>query len=170
MEGTAILAKEKEEELLERLPRHLLEEAKSFERFTSIVPEAATAGKSDVSAMHDVSEGGIFAALWELADDAGVGLSIDLKRIPIKQETIEFCNYFDLNPYMLISSGSLLIVADRGNDVVDALKAKGIEATIIGKIVEDKERVVILEEEKRFLTPPKSDEIYKIWEEPVNRK
>ena len=47
---------------------------------------------------------------------------------------------------------------------MDALKAKGIEATIIGKIVEDKERVVILEEEKRFLTPPKSDEIYKIWE------
>ena len=59
-----------------------------------------------VSAMHDVTEGGVFGALWEMAEASGVGLEIDLKKIPIRQETIEICEFFNLNPYQLISSGS----------------------------------------------------------------
>ena len=164
LEGTAILAKEKEEELLERLPKHLLEEAKSFERFTSIVPEAATAGKSDVSAMHDVSEGGIFAALWELADDAGVGLSIDLKRIPVKQETIEICEFYHINPYNLLSGGSLLMVADNGFDLVRELEKEGIPAAVIGKTTQGNDRTISNGEETRFLELPQMDEIYKVVE------
>lgn len=164
IEGTYIMATEKEEELSTRYSKEFIEQAKEMKNQLSIVKEAMIAKEYNVTSMHDITEGGIFGALWEVGEASEVGMEIQLSKIPIKQETIEFCNYFDLNPYMLISSGSLLIVADRGNDVVDALKAKGIEATIIGKIVEDKERVVILEEEKRFLTPPKSDEIYKIWE------
>ena len=164
IEGTYIMATEKEEELSTRYSKEFIEQAKEMKNQLSIVKEAMIAKEYKVTSMHDITEGGIFGALWEVGEASEVGMEIQLSKIPIKQETIEFCNYFDLNPYMLISSGSLLIVADRGNDVVDALKAKGIEATIIGKIVEDKERVVILEEEKRFLTPPKSDEIYKIWE------
>ena len=164
IEGTYIMATEKEEELSTRYSKEFIEQAKEMKNQLSIVKEAMIAKEYNVTSMHDITEGGIFGALWEVGEASEVGMEIQLSKIPIKQESIEFCNYFDLNPYMLISSGSLLIVADRGNDVVDALKAKGIEATIIGKIVEDKERVVILEEEKRFLTPPKSDEIYKIWE------
>ena len=57
-------------------------------------------------AMHDVTEGGIYGALWELAEASGVGLEIDLKAIPIRQETVEVCEQFHLNPYQLISSGS----------------------------------------------------------------
>lgn len=164
IEGTYIMATEKEEELSTRYSKEFIEQAKEMKNQLSIVKEAMIAKEYKVTSMHDITEGGIFGALWEVGEASEVGMEIQLSKIPIKQETIEFCNYFDLNPYMLISSGSLLIVADRGNDVVDALKAEGIEATIIGKIVEDKERVVILEEEKRFLTPPKSDEVYKIWE------
>lgn len=164
IEGTYIMATEKEEELSTRYSKEFIEQAKEMKNQLSIVKEAMIAKEYNVTSMHDITEGGIFGALWEVGEASEVGMEIQLSKIPIKQETIEFCNYFDLNPYMLISSGSLLIVADRGNDVVDALKEKGIEATIIGKIVEDKEKVVILEEEKRFLTPPKSDEIYKIWE------
>lgn len=164
IEGTYIMATEKEEELSTRYSKEFIEQAKEMKNQLSIVKEAMIAKEYKVTSMHDITEGGIFGALWEVGEASEVGMEIQLSKIPIKQETIEFCNYFDLNPYMLISSGSLLIVADRGNDVVDALKAEGIEATIIGKIVEDKERVVMLEEEKRFLTPPKSDEVYKIWE------
>lgn len=59
--------------------------------------------------MHDVTEGGIFGALWEMAEASGVGLDIDLKKIPIRQETIEICEVYDINPYLLISSGAMLI-------------------------------------------------------------
>ena len=44
--------------------------------------------------MHDVTEGGIFGALWEMAEASGVGLEIDLKKIPIRQETVEVCEFF----------------------------------------------------------------------------
>lgn len=162
LEGTSIIAKEKEKELLTKYPSHLVEEAKAFDRFLSIVPEAAAAGKAGVTAMHDVTEGGIFGALWELAESSGVGLEIDLKRIPVRQETIEVCEFFGLNPYELISSGSLLMVTDDGLDLVRKLEAEHIHAAVIGKIREGNDRVVINEEERRFLEPPKADELYKV--------
>lgn len=162
LEGTSILAKEKEKELLERYPSHLIEEAKAFDRFLSIVPEAAAARVSGVTAMHDVTEGGIFGALWELAESSGVGLEIDLKKIPIRQETIEICEFFGLNPYELISSGSLLMASDDGFDLVRRLEAEHIPAAVIGKVRDGNDRVVINEEERRFLEPPKADELYKV--------
>ena len=122
LEGTAILARDKEAELRTRYPSHMIEEAKAFDRWLSIVPEAATAVKSGVSAMHDVTEGGIFGALWELAESSGVGLEIDLKQIPIRQETVEICEFFAVNPYELISSGSLLMVTDDGLELVKRLE------------------------------------------------
>ena len=50
----------------------------------------------EVISIHDVREGGIFAALWEMAAAKNVGLSVDLKNIPIRQHTIEVCEYFNL--------------------------------------------------------------------------
>ena len=162
LEGTSIIAKEKETELLTRFPAHMIETAKRFDRYLSIVPEAATAGKSGVSAMHDVTEGGIFGALWELAERSGVGLEIDWKRIPVRQETIEICEFFEINPYELISSGSLLMVTDDGFGLVRELEAVHISAAVIGKVREGNDRIVINGGERRFLEPPKTDELYRV--------
>lgn len=162
LEGTSIIAKEKEKELLEKFPAKMIYDAKNFDRFLSVVPEAATAVKSGVSAMHDVTEGGVFGGLWEIAESSGVGLLIDLKKIPVKQETIEICNVFDINPYELISSGSMLMTSKDGNKLVLALKEAGIEAAVIGKVTDNNDRVLINGENKRFLEPPKTDELYKV--------
>ena len=161
LEGTAILAKEKEEELLQKFPAFLIEEAKGYSQYLSIIKEAAIAGKSNVSAMHDITEGGVFGALWEMAESAGVGLTIDLKKIPIKQATVEICNYFDVNPYEMMSSGSLMLAADNGYDLVRVLEETGIHAAVIGKVTEGNDRVVTKGEETRFLEPPKTDQLYK---------
>ena len=161
LEGTAILASEREKELT-KYPFRFMEEAKEFDRFLSIVPEAATAVKSGVCAMHGVTEGGIFGALWELAEGAGVGLEIDLKRIPVKQETIEICEFFEINPYELLSGGCLLMAADNGYDLARILEGTGIPAAVIGKTTGSHDRVVINEEERRFLELPKPDEIYRV--------
>lgn len=162
LEGTSIIAKEKETELLTRYPKALIDEAKGFDRYLSVLPEAATAVKSGVSAMHDVTEGGIFGALWEMAESAGVGLEIDLKKIPIRQETVEVCEFFDVNPYELISSGSMLMAASDGNGLVRALEAEGIPAVCIGKVTDGNDRVIVSGEERRFLEPPKTDELYRV--------
>lgn len=162
LEGTSIIAKEREEELLTHYPRHLVDEAKGFDAYLSVLPEAKVAVESGVSAMHDVTEGGIFGALWEMAESAGVGLDIDLKKIPIRQETVEVCEYFDINPYELISSGSMLMAASDGNGLVRALEAAGIPAVCIGKVTDGNDRVLLSGEERRFLEPPKTDELYKV--------
>ena len=162
LEGTSIIAKEREEDLLTRYPKTLVETAKKFDAYLSVLPEAAVAVKSGVSAMHDVTEGGIFGALWEMAESAGVGLEIDLKKIPIRQETVEVCEFFDINPYELISSGSMLMAAADGNGLVRALTAANIPAVCIGKVTEGNDRVLLSGEERRFLEPPKVDELYKV--------
>ena len=162
LEGTVRLAKEHKEELITRYPIGMIDEAAEFERFLSVVPEAATAVKSGVCGMHDVSSGGIFAALWEMADGAGVGLEIDLKKLPIRQETIEICEFYDLNPYELLSGGCLLMTAESGTDLIRELEKEGISAVIVGKTTAGNDRVILNEDEKRFLEPPKPDQMYQI--------
>ncbi len=161
LEGTSILAKEKEEELLSKFPRHLVDEAKDYDRMMSVIPEAAIAVKSNVSAMHDITEGGVFGALWELAESAGVGLTVDLKKLPIKQTTVEICNFYDINPYELMSSGSMLMATDNGYNLVRALEEEHIHAVVVGKVTDSNDKIVINGDETRFLEPPKTDELYK---------
>lgn len=161
LEGTAILAGEKEEELRKTFPQYLIDEAKEYSRYLPIIKEASIAVRSGVSAMHDITEGGIFGALWEMAESAGVGLDIDLKKIPIKQATVEICNYFDINPYETMSSGSLMLATDNGHDLVRALEEAGIHAAVIGKVTAGNDRTVKSGGETRFLEPPKTDELYK---------
>lgn len=162
IEGTMIFAKEKEAELKEHFPADFVDTAIGFDRYLSVVPEAAVAVKSGVAAMHDVTEGGLFGALWEMAEASGVGLEIDLKKIPIRQETVEICEYFDVNPYGLISSGMMLMASEDGNALVHALAEANIPATVIGKATEGNDRVIVRDEERRFLEPPKTDELYKV--------
>ena len=164
IEGTSIIAREKEQELLERFAAPFVEEAKNFDRFLSVVPDAAAAVKSGVTAMHDVTEGGIYGALWELAEASGLGLEIDLKKIPVRQETIELCEYYRLNPYQLISSGCMLMTAPDGRRLVRDLEKAGIHATLIGRCVDGKAKKILNGEDTAYLERPKTDELYKIYE------
>ncbi len=162
IEGTSIIAKEHEEELLTRFAAPFIEKAKELDVYLSVLSEAAVAVRSGVSAMHDVTEGGIFGALWEMAEASGVGLEIDIKKIPIRQETVEICEFFGINPYQLISSGCMLMAAEDGNTLVRELEKAGIPASIIGKATEGNDRVLLNADEQRFLEPPKTDELYKV--------
>ena len=151
-----------EEELKTHFAVPFIEKAKALDAYISVQSEAAVAVTSGVSAMHDVTEGGIFGALWEMAEASGVGLEIDLKKIPIRQETVEVCEFFGVNPYLLISSGCMLMAAQDGNHLVRELEKAGIKATIIGKATAGNDRVLLNEDERRFLEPPKTDELYKV--------
>ena len=165
LEGTAILAERCRESLLERFPTWLTEEAAGFDRYLSTVPEAAVAMKSGVCALHNVSEGGILAALWELAEGAGVGLTIDLKKLPIRQETVEICNYCNRNPYELLSGGCLLMTGEDGAGLAAALGAAGIPAAVVGRITDSNDRLILNEDEVRYLDRPHMDSIYEKGEE-----
>lgn len=161
LEGTVILADRYKDKLLSKFPERMIFEARQYDRFLLVDHEAAPAAKSGVTAMHDASFGGIFAGLWELAHASRVGLEIDLRKIPIKQETIEICNFFDLNPYELLSGGSMIMTSPDGNGLVSELSKEGVYACVVGRTTANNDVVVLNGENRRFLEPPKSDEIYK---------
>lgn len=163
IEGTSIIAAEKEDILKKTLPKELIDEAVSYKKLLSVVPEARIAAECGATAMHDVTEGGIFGALWEIGAASGVGITADLRKIPIKQETIEICEVFDINPYMLISSGSMLIGCPQGNLLVEKLMENGINAVVIGRATAGNDRIVVNGDETRYLGPAGSDELYKIY-------
>lgn len=162
LEGTAIIAKNKEKELLTKYNADFIQGAKDFIEQISVVEESRIARRMEVVSMHDVTEGGIFGALWEIGEASKVGIEVDIKKITLKQQTVEICEYFDLNPYQLISSGVMLMVSDKANALVDELIKNGISAAVIGRITAGNDRVILNGEEKRFLEPPKSDELYKV--------
>lgn len=162
LEGTFRIAKRKEEELAASYPRYMIREAAEFDRYLSVLPEAELAAEAGVHAMHDISEGGVFGALWELAECSGVGLEIELKKIPLRQETVEICDFYGLNPYQMVSGGSMLMAAEDGNGLVHRLAQEGIPAVIVGKATAGNDRVILNGEERRFLELPQTDEIHKI--------
>lgn len=160
LEGTAVIAQGSFENLCGRYPADLVEEAADFYRYLSVVPEAATAVKSGAGYLHVLREGGVFGGLWELAAANGVGLVVDLKRIPVLQETIEVCEFFDLNPYELLAGGSLLIVTPNGGELVQALEQSGIPAAVIGRTTQGNDRIIRRGEESRYLEPANGDQLY----------
>ncbi|MEE3467633.1 MAG: AIR synthase family protein [Eubacterium sp.] len=164
LEGTAILADARGEELKKHLPVDLVKSAAAFSEMMNVMPESEIAAEVGVTAMHDVSEGGIFGALWEFGVASDVGFEVDIRKIPIRQETIEICEVFDINPYMLISSGSMLIGTSKGNLLVDMLESAGIHAAVVGYVIEGADRIVRNGDEKRYLEPRHSDELYKAME------
>jgi len=151
LEGAAIIAREREEELLRRgISRATIRKAKNFLRVPgiSVLPEAEIACEiAGVHAMHDPTEGGIATALAELAEAAGVGLRIDRERIIILPEAKELCDAFGLDPLGTIASGALLMTlapADAGI-VIHALAREGIDCHYIGQVVPPERGVTLVE-------------------------
>ncbi len=158
-EGTAILASAYFEELKNRLPEHMIKEAVDFSRYISIKEDAAIAIDQGGMCLHDISSGGVFSALWELADMAGCGIDVNLKDIPMRQEIVEVTNYLGKNPYQLMSGGSLLFISNDENRVLESLQEAGINADVIGRITDSNDRIIRNDEDIRFLDKPCADEI-----------
>ena len=151
LEGAAIIAREREAELLAGGVRPaVVKRARNFLRTPglSVLPEAELACElATVHAMHDPTEGGLATALWELADAAGVGLRIDRERIVMLPEGLELCRAFGLDPLGTIASGALLMTLAPGEAslVLHALAREGIDAHYIGQVVPREQGVVLVE-------------------------
>ena len=116
-------------------------------------PEAVLDG-CGISALYRLKEGGILAGLWKMAEASQVGLRIDLRRIPIRQETIEICERFDVDPYKLLSGGSILLGCENGQEVLERFQQQGITASVIGRAVSGNDRLLKSGELIRYLDRP----------------
>lgn len=161
--GGAILARLKKEELKTRYSGSYIKTAEEYIMDTSLMPELKVlrekvAENPDcIFAAHDVSNGGVFGALWQMLSACSCGGECFIEKIPVKQEIIEICEYFNLNPYMMNGQGSLLLITENGNDMAEAMRQAGIQANVIGNTTGNRDRKMIVGEEERFLVPPKGD-------------
>lgn len=159
LEGTLRVLGEREEALEERFIPAFLQQVKDLQSKIFVLDGIRLAREAGVKCIHPIERGGILGALWEMAEACGVGLTVEQKKLSIKQETIEICEFFRLNPYQLTSTGSLLIMIDNGKALVRQLNEAGIHAEIIGRTTHQSERVILNGEEKRFLDRPQPDEL-----------
>jgi hydrogenase maturation factor len=147
IEGTAILASDREELLKEEIDAGTLRNAKNFYNKISVVKEAITAFKTGgVNAMHDPTEGGIAGGIHEIADASNLGVKIFEEKIQVQPETLKICDFFKIDPLQLISSGALLISAKPqfAEKIIKHLKRENIHASVIGEFLEDSQKRVLL--------------------------
>jgi len=163
LEGSAILATDFEEFLKGKVAEKTIKTAQSFIDRISVIDEGIIAAKIGVSAMHDITEGGLLGACSEIAEASDVGVEIHQDLLPILPETRDICQAFGINPLGLISSGSMLICTPKGNEVVNALKSHNIPATIIGKITSSG-KYIITSGSKKPLVPLERDELIRVIE------
>lgn len=161
MEGMRILGETYRDKICSYFTESYFEQAMGEEKNLSVRTEACIARQAGVKSVYAAGEGGIFGALWNLAEASGVGLDLDFRKIPVKQELVEVCELLGKNLYEMSCFGCLLMTSKRGYDIVKLLHQQGIPACIIGKTTDSQDKIIHNEEEIRFLDAPKQDEIYK---------
>jgi hydrogenase maturation factor len=166
IEGTSILASDREQQLKNTLNPAMLRKAKEFYKQISVVKDAVTAFKTGgAHAMHDPTEGGVAGAVHEMADASKLGVRIIQERIRIEPETVKICNFYEIDPLQLMASGSLLIAAksESAEGIVNALKKKGITAGIIGEFLSAPERRLVVQKDGKIehLIRPVADHLWR---------
>ena len=120
------------------------------------------AQEAGATALYAMGEGGFLSALWKMAEASEVGLEADFRKVPIRQETIEVCEIFDLNPYKLQADGAVLIGIRGGEALVQRLRNEGFMAEIIGQTNSGNDRLLYSGGSARYLERPAEDELYRI--------
>ncbi|MBQ6018334.1 MAG: AIR synthase family protein [Clostridiales bacterium] len=179
IEGSFIAANEHSDKLEGKVAPEFIDEAKTYSRLISVVKEGTILGslasetssltfegfpRSCVNLMHDVTEGGVEGAAFEMADFSKVGVTLDKRLVPLTDCSRAICDALELDPYRLISSGALMIASSEPDRVIKALAEEGIRATVIGEftVLDEGAKTIGLDGEIRQMPAPSADEIYKI--------
>jgi hydrogenase expression/formation protein HypE len=170
IEATAILAREFPEKLRELLDEEEIAQASNylFDPGISVLKDAQLAVQAgSVTAMHDPTEGGLAAALWELAEACGMGIVFDPESVPVPELAKKICRVFEIDPLGAIASGALLLAAANvdSENICRALEKENIPCVEIGWIEAGEPEVwQATNFGKELLEWPKRDEIARIFD------
>ncbi len=158
VEGTAILARERKDDITREFGGETVREAAGFldSPGISVLAEALAACEAGaVHAMHDPTEGGVATGLWELARAAACGILIDADRIPLLEPGRSFCRHFGIDPLGTISSGTLLLCVppEDADGVAEAIRGLDIACTDIGEVRDESEGAVMVRDGRRMEIP-----------------
>jgi hydrogenase expression/formation protein HypE len=165
LEGTGILAADFKDSLKSVLTEEELESALRMLEQVSVVKEGVLAGAIGTHGMHDITEGGILGAVWEMCEIAKLGAEVWLEKIPVAEVTVKICRHFGLDCLRLISSGCMLIMVqpEKKEQMMKTLSEAGILVSCIGRIKTRGEGICLaVDGELQPIDPPASDELYKV--------
>lgn len=170
IEAVSILARESPKQLQSELSLEEISAAQDYlyQPGISVLKDAQAALKAgQVTAMHDPTEGGLAAALWELATACGHDLVVDLQRVSIPTLAERICAVFEIDPLAAIASGALLLTtpANQVAPICQALEMEGISCTQIGRVERGNGKVRIDKGGRMDLLPyPERDAITRVVE------
>jgi hydrogenase expression/formation protein HypE len=106
-----------------------------------MVEKILEAGGDAVHVLRDPTRGGVASALNEIAGQAKVGVRLEEKSLPVREEVRGACEILGFDPLYVANEGKCLAIVspEAADAVLEAMKAdpKGRDATVIGSIVED---------------------------------
>ena len=168
--GAKYLLKDRREELLKRFSASFLRPAENsadvsedaLKEAISVlcgngIKDEAPDATDRPPVLFMLGEGGLYTALWNMAASYRCGFRVRQSAVPIRQQTVEICNYFDVNPYGLYSEGCALLITGNASEALRVLREKGIPAAHIGILTKEKKKVLLRKDEERFLLRPQKD-------------
>lgn len=160
LEGTLRILDAARPELETRFVSAFLEQAKTLTKDMVRPDQILRVYESDKeAAVRQIGSGGILAALWELSEMEKIGFEIEMPHMILKQETVEICEFYRLNPYLMTSAGSYLILTSEAESVIRALAEAGAPAVRLGAAHSQNARMIRNGEEIRYLDRPAPDEL-----------
>jgi hydrogenase maturation factor len=146
IEATAIIAREKQNDLADLVTSAFMDRGVDFLRNPgiSVVRDARVATEAGrVHAMHDPTEGGLATGLWEMAEASGKRMIVDCSGV-VLEEGAKLCKATGINPLGAIASGALLLSAhpDDAQSIVNSLESEGIKAHHLGHVEEGPVEVI----------------------------
>jgi len=140
-------------------------ELEELVRMQSCVREALLLAKTgSIHAMHDATEGGLTAALNEMAEASKVGFKIEFERIPICKEVKILQKHFQLSEKQLLSMSStgtiLASVSPKAKEKVETtMRRNKIQANILGTFTRDTHHILV-RDRKEISFPADADDPY----------
>lgn len=166
IEGSGIIACDFTDELKSILTVGEIDEAKSLLDYVSVIPEGIIGGEVGTSGMHDITEGGIFGAVWEMCTVSGNGANIYPERVPVLPVTEKICMYYNIDCFRLISSGCMLmsVPAEKVSEMEKRMDKANIRFTCIGEVTDAACGInaVYGNGRREEIAPPAADELYKV--------
>jgi len=151
--------------IVEAYGEGFVEKAQNIFWLQTVVPDALTLAKiglrTGVTAMHDATEYGVWGALYDIAKASGVGIRVYEDKLFIRDDVLKVINVFskftgiEVDPYAAISEGTLIatVKPDKADLAIKLLGNKGIDASVIGEVIEDDNIVLVRKNEEEVEVP-----------------
>ena len=135
-----------------------LEKVSSTDKYLEMIQEFLDSAE-EKALVYEIGSEGTFAGLYETSKFMGKGIEVVIPDIPVWQEVVEVAEVFDVNPYKADGTGALIIVCNRGADMVKCFLDEGILASVIGKVTDNNDKVARNGDEVRYLEPTRVEEL-----------